>query len=129
MGERKRLLLVEDERVVALSMKKTLKRLGYEVVGVVATGEEAVETAIASAPDLVLMDISLQSQMDGIEASQVIRSFSDIPIVFLTAHSDEKLLESAMATMPAGYIIKPFSERILEDTIQKVFSERNRQNG
>lgn len=129
MREKKRLLVVEDERIVAVSLTKALERLGYEVVDMVATGEEAVQKAIESSPDLILMDISLQGPMDGIEASQTIHSRSKIPIIFLSAHSDKKLRERAKAIEPSGYIIKPFSERLLDLAIQKVFSEKDLQNG
>ncbi|MCF7804744.1 MAG: response regulator [Candidatus Marinimicrobia bacterium] len=113
-----KILIVEDEYIVAMDIRSRLKSLGYEVVGTVASGEEAVETAVGSRPDLVLMDIMLDGEMDGIMAAEQIQQQSGIPIVFLTAYSEQDTLQRAKNTEPYGYILKPFQERELHANIE-----------
>jgi signal transduction histidine kinase/HPt (histidine-containing phosphotransfer) domain-containing protein/BarA-like signal transduction histidine kinase len=105
------ILIVEDERIVALDIKSTLERLGYQVAETAAEGAEAVAKAGRARPDLVLMDVRLQGEMDGIEAARRIQRLYDIPVIFLTAHSDSDTLERAKASSPFGYLLKPFEER------------------
>ncbi len=102
-----RIMIVEDERVVAGQLASSLEDLGYEIVAIVASGEEAVQEAEAIRPELILMDIMLEGEMDGIEAAGLIRSRFDLPVVYITAYSQESLLERAKATHPAGYLVKP----------------------
>lgn len=113
-----RILIVEDEAVVAKNLEKKLTRMGYEVIGSVASGEEAVRKAGESVPDLVLMDIMLVGQMDGIEAAEKIRFCYGIPVVYLTAYTDQTILERAKVTEPYGYLVKPLTERDLQSTIE-----------
>ena len=113
-----RLLVVEDEAIVALDICAGLRALGYEVVGVAATGEEALALAAAERPDLVLMDIRLRGRMDGVEAARRIRESSDVPVVYLTAYADEATLQRAKAAEPFGYVLKPFEERELRTTVE-----------
>ena len=120
-----KLLIVEDERIVALDLKQRLMRLGYEVPAMVFSAEQAVERVAELSPDLVLMDIHLEGEMDGIEAARSIRINHHIPVVFLTAYSEEGTLARARTTQPYGYLLKPFSERELHTTIQ-VAIERHR---
>ncbi len=108
-----KILVVEDESIVAEDIRMTLEKLGYSVPSVVTSGDMAVKKAKEDVPDLVLMDIMLQGSMDGIEAAGRIRSGFNIPVVYLTAYGDEKILERAKITEPFGYIIKPFKEREL----------------
>ena len=115
-----RILIVEDESIVALDMQTRLQRLGYEVPSVASTGERALELAAEIRPDLVLMDIMLQGEMDGVEAADQIRERFSVPIIFLTAYSDEKTLQRAKIAGPFGYILKPFKERELHSTIEIV---------
>ena len=110
--------IVEDESIIAKDMQMTLQQLGYAVTAVVSSGELAVEKAGENRPDLVLMDIVLQGEMDGIEAAGQIRSQFDIPVIYLTAYSDEKTLERAKITEAFGYILKPFEERELHTAIE-----------
>lgn len=117
MAESK-ILVVEDESIVAEHIRRSLQKLGYSVSSVVNTGEKAVKEAEKHHPDLVLMDIVLQGEMDGIETSKQIRSRFNIPVVYLTAYSDEKILERAKITEPFGYVIKPFNERELRINIE-----------
>jgi two-component system cell cycle sensor histidine kinase/response regulator CckA len=112
-----RILVVEDERIVALDMERRLGNLGYTMVGHVSRGEEAIRQATETRPDVVLMDIHLKGDVDGIEAAERIRTQLDIPVVFVTAYADEETLQRAKITGPFGYIIKPFDERILHSTI------------
>ena len=102
------ILVVEDESIVARDIQKTLQNLGYDVPCVVSSGEAAIQKAEENRPDLVLMDIVLKGKMDGIEAAEQICSRFNIPIVYLTAYTDDKMLARAKITEPFGYIVKPF---------------------
>jgi len=113
-----RILVVEDERIVALDLAATLRRLGYRVEGPVDTGERAVATARATRPDLVLMDIRLRGAMDGVAAAALISEESESPVVFLTAHSDVETLQRAKSASPYSYLIKPFRQDDLRCTIE-----------
>lgn len=113
-----RILVVEDEAIVARDIQETLISQGYEVPAIASSAEEAIEQATRLRPDLVLMDIVLKGRTDGITAADRIRRDLRIPIIFLTAYSDDAILEKAKATGPAGYIIKPFQERELHTTIE-----------
>src|SRR5512143_479744 len=106
-GKRVKLLVVEDESIVALDLKSSLTMLGYEVIGTAASGEDAIAWAEAGHPDLVLMDINLQGQMDGVEAANRIRARLHTPVIFLTACVDDATLQRAKVTEPFGYLIKP----------------------
>jgi PAS domain S-box-containing protein len=112
-ARRARLLIVEDEAIVARDLQGRLKRLGYEVCAIVASGAGAIEAASQHRPDLVLMDIVLKGDMDGIEAAEVISRDYEIPAVFLTAYADQQTLQRAKLAVPLGYIVKPFTEREL----------------
>ena len=116
--ENKKILIVEDERVVAEDIKNSLEDLGYVVTGVEDSGEEAIKKVEENKPDLVMMDIKLKGKMDGIDAASQISSRSNIPIVFLTAHTDEKTLERAKLTEPFGYLVKPFEQQDLQIAIE-----------
>ena len=115
-----RILVVEDERIVALHLQVMLQGLGYEVVANVANGEQALQTIEQTVPDLVLMDVHIEGEIDGIETAARIPASYHIPVVYLTAYSEEATLERARATRPHGYLLKPFSERELHATIQMV---------
>jgi len=116
--ENAHILVVEDERLVALDIRNTLTSLGYVVTADVCSGAEAIKTAGETHPDLVLMDIRLEGDMDGVEAATEIRARFDIPVVYLTAYSDDETLERAKITEPYGYIIKPIQDRELQTTIE-----------
>ncbi len=115
---RANILIVEDEIIIAKDIKASLESMGYSVTSIVKSGERAIEKAKQEHPDLILMDIKLKGDMDGIELSQLIRSSLDIPIVFLTAYADEEKLERAKLTLPFGYVLKPFRARDLKVTIE-----------
>ena len=113
-----RVMVVEDESVVAIDIGQRLETLGYTVTDIVSSGEKAIEKAGKDIPDLILMDIVLKGKIDGIEAANEIYNKYDIPVVYLTAYSDEKTLERAKQTGPFGYIIKPFEDRELHSVIE-----------
>jgi PAS domain S-box-containing protein len=116
--ERPKILVVEDEQIVATELKERLHALGYLVAGSASTGPEAIAKTESSNPDLILMDIRLRGEMDGIDAAGRILASRDVPIVFVTAHADEATLERAKVTGPMGYVLKPFSERELQTAIE-----------
>ncbi|WP_167512646.1 hybrid sensor histidine kinase/response regulator [Oceanidesulfovibrio marinus] len=113
-----KIMVVDDERIVALDIRRTLERLGYSVPAVCSSGEEAVRTTGEVRPDLVLMDIRLHGDMDGVQAADEIYRQYSIPVIFLTAYSDEETLQRAKRSEPFGYLIKPFAERELNSTIE-----------
>lgn len=115
---RGRVLVVEDERIIARDIENSLENLGYQVVAVVTTGEEAIERADTLRPDAVLMDIFLKGEMSGVEAAEEIQKRFPIPIIYLTAHTDENTLRRAKVTEPYGYILKPFDEKELQVTLE-----------
>lgn len=116
------ILIIEDEQLVADDLRETLEYLGYSVPALVASGEEAISIAETLQPDLVLMDIRLEGEMDGIEASLKIQSRFNLPVVYLTANADQATLERAKISHPFGYILKPFDEKILATTIEIALS-------
>ena len=113
-----KVLIVEDERIVALDLQYQLRRLGYAVSDVASSGEEALRMAEEVQPDVVLMDIRLKGALDGVETAEELRDHSDVPVVFLTAYADDRTLERAKATEPFGYLLKPFEERELQVAIE-----------
>lgn len=118
MTKRARILVVEDEAIVAEDLKEMLAGLGYGVLGPVARTDRAIELAIVEAPDLVLMDVRLDGDVDGITAAAHIRRECGIPVVFLTAYADELTLERAKAAEPFGYLVKPVQEQVLNATVR-----------
>jgi PAS domain S-box-containing protein len=112
------ILVVEDEQIVALELKDRLTRMGHSVVGIVTSGEEAIEESRRLRPDLIVMDIRLQGELDGIDAATAIRKELDTAIVYLTAYADETTLQRAKITQPYGYVLKPFHERELHVVIE-----------
>ena len=117
-GGRRSILVVEDEAVVAEDLQHRLGELGYDVAGWAASGEDAVQLAEEALPDLVLMDIRICGELDGIDAAHAIRERSDVPVIFVTAFADADTLARAKAVEPFGYIVKPFSDRDLETSIE-----------
>ncbi|MCG2831543.1 MAG: response regulator [Desulfobacteraceae bacterium] len=113
-----KILIVEDEAIVAEDIHNSLRGLGYIISAVVSSGEEAITKIEEDMPDLVLMDIVLKGDMDGIEAAGQIYSRFNIPVVYLTAFTDEKTIERAKLTEPFGYIVKPFEDRELHSTVE-----------
>lgn len=112
------ILVVEDEVLVARDIQARLVRMGYDVVGVTGKGKEAVTKALSLRPDLILMDINLRDDVDGVEASVRIREQYKVPVIFCTAYSNEETLERAKISDPYGYVLKPFDNRELEINIE-----------
>ncbi|MBU2648735.1 PAS domain S-box protein [bacterium] len=127
-----RILIVEDEVIIAMELESQLQSLGYNVTSIVNTGEQALAEAEADKPDLILMDIRIKGEMDGIDAAEVIRNKFGIPVIFSTAYLDQERIERAKITMPFGYVLKPIQERDLRVTLEmalyvaKVESERKK---
>ena len=115
-----RALIVEDETLIAEELRERLSRLGFTVIAAVSSGEEAVEIATREHLDLVLMDIRLSGDKDGVQAAREIREQVNVPIVYLTAHSDRRTVERAKRTDHDGFILKPFLRKELQSTIEVV---------
>ena len=116
--EKARILVAEDETIVAMDIADTLKKLGYAVTDTVPSGEQAIISVKQNRPDLIFMDIGLKGEMDGIQTAAQIRAQYSIPVIFLTAFVDEKTLDRAKETLPAGYLTKPFEENDLRIAIE-----------
>jgi len=114
----KNILIVEDESLVAIDLRQSLNRMGYGVTATVQSGENALESIISNPPDLVLMDIGLKGDMNGIEAARSIHKQHGLPIIFLTAFTDDETLKKATETEPYGYLDKPYQERELKTSIE-----------
>jgi diguanylate cyclase (GGDEF)-like protein len=112
------ILLVEDEGIVAHDLQETLTRLGYRVTGIASEGVQAVRMAQELEPQLVVMDVGLRGEIDGIQAARLIQERSSVPVIFLTGHSDPDTLQRAVLTGPLGYIVKPFQEIELRCAIE-----------
>ena len=110
-------LVVEDEQIVARAIQAELRSMGYRVPALASSGEEALRQVEETHPDIVLMDIVLKGQMDGIEAAQQVRQRFDVPVVYLTAYGDDDILERAQRSAAFGYLLKPYDERELHTTI------------
>lgn len=124
-----RILVVEDEAIVAMVIKRRLKDLSYIVSGVASTGKDAITKVEGTFPDLVLMDIRLKGDMDGIEATKIIKDRFSLPVVYLTAHSDDVTFKKAKETDPDGYILKPFTEKDLSTTIEIALHKFRKEKG
>jgi diguanylate cyclase (GGDEF)-like protein/PAS domain S-box-containing protein len=116
--EKIRILIVEDEGLIARDIENMIKNAGYDVCDVVSTGEDAIQRAEKAQPDLILMDIILRGEMDGVDAAERIRENSNIPVIYLTAHTDENTLERAKLTEPQGYTLKPVEQKELLTVIE-----------
>lgn len=114
----KRILIVEDEAIVAKDIESCLIKIGYDVVDCISKGEKALEFMVENSADLVLMDIMLAGEISGIDTAAAIKRNYDVPVVFLTAYADEKTIEKAKVTEPYGYVIKPFKEIDLRTSIE-----------
>jgi PAS domain S-box-containing protein len=115
-------LIVEDEIIVAKDLENKLKKAGYTVVAVLSSGEEAIDTARETELDLILMDIRLRGKIDGVDAARQIHEYCSVPIIFLTANADKATFDRAKMTQPVGYLLKPFKEKELYNTIEITLS-------
>ena len=112
-----KILIVEDESIIAMELENHVRRMGYDVIGPVSTGDAALEKAGDYQPDIVLMDIQIQGDKDGIETAEAIRSRFKMPVIYLTAHADERTIQRAKVTEPLGYLVKPLREHELRAAI------------
>ena len=128
MNNKIKVLVVEDELLIAKSTAKKLQHLGYEVTNIVSSGAAAIQSIQDTRPDLILMDIAIKGDMDGIEVANIIKSKEDIPIIYLTAYADDITLERASETGCYGYIVKPFKERELHATIKIILNKHQEQS-
>jgi len=119
-----RALIVEDETLIAEELKERLSRLGFSVIAAVDTADEGIAIATRERPDLVLMDIRLKGKKDGVQAAKEIRAQVDVPIVYLTAHSDRLTVERVKVTEYDGFILKPFQRHELQMTIEVAMQRR-----
>lgn len=113
-----RIMLVEDEMIVAMDVRQRLESLGYEVVAHATSGEEAVQSARETCPNLILMDVKIRGPKDGIQVAAQIRESQDIPVIYVTAFADDSTLKRAQVTEAFGYLIKPFEDRELRSAIE-----------
>jgi CheY-like chemotaxis protein len=120
-----RILIVEDEVIVALDIKRRLEDLGYEVHAPVTSGEDAVRNTKETQPDLVLMDIHLRGDMDGVEAAAEIQQRFKVPVVYLTAHSDQETWERGREAKPSGWVSKPVNTRQLRSVVEDALRLRH----
>ena len=123
---KKNILVVEDDGIIAFEIQDRLERLGYSVPAIAISGNEALRLARSFSFDLILMDISLRGRMDGIETAQALKTERDVPVVYVTAHSDAETLHRASQTGPLGYVTKPFSDREFNKTVQTSLSRSKR---
>jgi signal transduction histidine kinase len=119
-----RVMVVEDERIVALNLERRLTKLGYEISSLATSGSQALQAIERDKPDVVLMDVNIEGEIDGIETASRIPNAYNIPVIYLTAYSEEATLQRARGTRPYGFLLKPISERELHATIQMVLERR-----
>jgi len=123
-----KILVVEDETVIAMELELQLKKMGYDVVGRVGSGVGAIEKATELRPDLILMDIVMPGGMDGIDASKQIISKHNIPVIFLTAYADEEYIKRAREVGPFGYLVKPYEDRELRAAIEVALYKKSKED-
>ncbi|MBT5305552.1 MAG: response regulator, partial [Candidatus Scalindua sp.] len=119
-----RLMIVDDEAVISMQLEDRLQSMEYDVVGTASSAEESVSMARVLRPDLILMDIVMQGKLDGIDAAKKIKADMDIPIIFLTAYTDDRYIKRAMSVEPFGYIVKPFRENEIRANIEIALYKR-----
>jgi len=122
--QEKSILIVEDEGVVALSIRATLTKMGYKVIGIAVTGNEAISLAGQYNPDVILMDIHIKGDMDGIQTTEKLNEITDIPVIFLTAYADDETVRRAIKTRSSSYLVKPYNPRELYSNIEFAIYKR-----
>ena len=119
-----KILVAENERIIAVDIKNSLQRLGFKVTALVSSGEEVLKKVKEERPDLILMDITLDGSLNGIETAEIITTNYNIPVIYLTAYGDRETIQKAKITEPYGYLIKPFDSREIEIAIEMAFIKR-----
>ncbi len=127
--QQKKVLIVEDEGVVALSLQSILTKMGYTVVGNAITGDEAIALARDHRPDVILMDIHIKGSLDGIQTTEKINEFSDVPVIYLTAYADDETVSRAIKTRSHSYLVKPVNQRELYSNIEFAIYKRRSETG
>lgn len=122
MRDKTRIMIVEDEEIVAFDLRKTLEKLGYSVTSQASNGIDAIEKAEIDKPNIIIMDVRLKNELDGIDAAQIISLKNRIPIVYLTSYNDAEIRKRAKSTPAFAFLLKPFDEDSLKATIDKVVS-------
>lgn len=122
---KKKILIVEDERIIAEDIRKCVLNCNYDVIGIVPTGQNALLIVKEQKPDLILMDIMLEGKLDGIETAEKIIRKHDIPVIYITANADDSILKRAKKTNPYGYLVKPFEEIDLNAALEIAFYKYN----
>jgi len=120
------ILIVEDENIIAMDIQFMLENLGYKISGVVSSGEDSIKKASNMLPDLILMDIKLKGKIDGVSAANQIYKSLRIPVVYLTAYSDNTTMDRAKETMHFGFISKPFEEKELQNIIEETLAHNKK---
>lgn len=123
--KRKKVLIVEDDMIISMVLERMILKLGYKVVGKVITGQKAIESTFELDPDLILMDIQLKDNIDGITAMQKVRTKSCVPVIYITGNSDQYNLSRAKETNFVDYLVKPIQMNHLKKSISKAFSEHH----
>lgn len=118
MTEKKKIIIVEDEAIIAAEIEMTLESLGYKIVGKSKNGDKALDLFSSKEPDLVLLDITIKGTLNGIDLAKIIREKYEFPFLFLTSHADTHTLNEVKQTLPYGYIVKPFSENDLRTAVE-----------
>jgi DNA-binding LytR/AlgR family response regulator len=118
MNDKVKIMIVEDESIVALDLSMRLQKEGYEVIGIVSNSDDAIDTFTEQKPDLVLMDINIKGAKDGIETAAALKKIQDVPLIFLTAFSQSEYINRAKAVNPSAYLVKPFNNESLHTSIQ-----------
>lgn len=130
MEQNTKVMLVEDEAILALQLKDLLKQMGHSVTAICASGEAALESVETAPPELILMDINIQGEMDGIETARCIHERHDIPVIFMTAHSETNTIARAKTVEPYGYLLKPVNPKELQIAVEvalyKAFLDREK---
>lgn len=122
--EGKKVLIVEDDMIISMVLERMIGKLGHEVINKVITGEKAIQTALDLRPDLILMDIQLKDDIDGITAMEEIRKESDVHVIYITGNSDQYNLSRAKETNYVDYLVKPIQMSHLKKSMSKAFSEQ-----
>jgi len=123
MQNKLRVMIVEDEGIIAFDLRQTLEKMGYVVTALVSSGVDAIEKAENDPPDIILMDIKLKSELDGIDAARIISYKHHIPIIYLTSYNNKEIRQRATTAGASGFLLKPFDELKLKMTIENVSSE------
>jgi CheY-like chemotaxis protein len=119
-----KILIAENENIVAIDIKNTLHRIGFEVLDIVSSGEEVLRKVNEELPDLILMDISLDGSLDGIETAEILSAKHDIPVIYMSGLNTRETLQRAKITEPYGFLLKPFDSREIEIAIEMAFIKR-----